>query len=729
MLRRNSVRTLWIAICSIVLMFAICFPAVSENADQVVWDYEADVVVIGAGGAGLPAALKAMKDGASVILVETNYDTGGHAATSGGNLHNGAGTDMQKRYGITDSADLYYFDHTRGVPYVSKYNDREVTRAVANSMNESWEFFLEKGIVVQEKSPSNHDSYRDNPNANEAEMVSRQTRADPTGWENNSTGTGAAGIGVTRPLEKSLRDQGAKFLMNYHMDKIYREEQLSGKVLGVQASYTPHIMPGATEPLKGFFSEGNIESTKETVNVKANKAVIICTGGSIGNLNFRTMFDPRLGPEYDGLGGMPYSDQDASGEIAAMEIGAAMGSAASYAQNAGGHLTTPSRFGCRYGYGGGFTEKADVWPLVVANGIYPDYESLVIVNMLGQRCGNEDLYNTDKYVEDRFKFFDTALSSVFIDPDGDGNAEAYGGPLWAIVDHEAAVRNDWVMEQGVLDYDNGYAFKADTLEELAEKVINKYYEHVKMDPAKLAETISRYNAAVEAGVDEDWGKTSLTHKIESGPFYALWATPSLHDTLAGLRTDGSMQVIDIHGNLIPGLFCAGESAGGMRVHGLGRVMTSGFIAGRSAASVDANGMATASTALDPAFAGDETNHLTVTATAKDVMYIPPAEGEEAVSITEKVKQDNALGARFTGTSQKGLYGPVKVEVTIENNEIKDIVVLPHAETPDIGGVALDELVKQAKEKKSAEVDVIAGATVTSDAFIEALTLALEKAGI
>ena len=53
------------------------------------------------------------------------------------------------------------------------------------------------------------------------------------------------------------------------------------------------------------------------MNVRARKAVIIATGGSTGNVNFRRMFDPRLTEEYCGLAGMPYSDQDASGEIAA----------------------------------------------------------------------------------------------------------------------------------------------------------------------------------------------------------------------------------------------------------------------------------------------------------------------------------------------------------------------------------------------------------------------------
>ena len=49
------------------------------------WDLEADVVVIGAGATGLPAAIAAIDAGASVLVVEANYDIGGHAILSGGN--------------------------------------------------------------------------------------------------------------------------------------------------------------------------------------------------------------------------------------------------------------------------------------------------------------------------------------------------------------------------------------------------------------------------------------------------------------------------------------------------------------------------------------------------------------------------------------------------------------------------------------------------------------------
>src|SRR5690349_795264 len=76
------------------------------------WDLEADVIVIGSGAAGLPAAIKAVEGGASVIVVEANYDIGGHAILSGGHMALGGGTSAQRKYGIEDSPDVVFSDLT-----------------------------------------------------------------------------------------------------------------------------------------------------------------------------------------------------------------------------------------------------------------------------------------------------------------------------------------------------------------------------------------------------------------------------------------------------------------------------------------------------------------------------------------------------------------------------------------------------------------------------------------
>ena len=93
---------------------------------------------------------------------------------------------------------------------------------------------------------------------------------------------------------------------------------------------------------------------------------------------------------------------------------------------------------------------------------------------------------------------------------------------------------------------------------------------------------ARYNGFAEAGVDEDFGKPLPLPKIETPPFYAGWATPTVHDSYAGLRTNADTQVIDLKGQIIEGLYCAGESQGGFNLHGLGRCVVFGRIAGRHA---------------------------------------------------------------------------------------------------------------------------------------------------
>jgi succinate dehydrogenase/fumarate reductase flavoprotein subunit len=113
------------------------------------------------------------------------------------------------------------------------------------------------------------------------------------------------------------------------------------------------------------------------------------------------------------------------------------------------------------------------------------------------------------------------------------------------------------------------------------------YQRVPMPPQNLTATVARYNSFVEAGKDSDFGKPKPLHRIEKSPFYAAWATPVIHDTRAGLRINARCQVIDMNGEVIPGLYCGGESAGGFSMHGLPRAICQGFIAGRNAAGDNA----------------------------------------------------------------------------------------------------------------------------------------------
>ena len=114
------------------------------------------------------------------------------------------------------------------------------------------------------------------------------------------------------------------------------------------------------------------------------------------------------------------------------------------------------------------------------------------------------------------------------------------------------------------------------------------HQRVKMPPENLAATVSRYNRFVETGVDADFDKPRPRYRIAKPPFHAAWATPVIHDTRAGLRIDARCRVLDMNGVAIPGLYCGGESAGGLSVHGLPRAISQGLIAGRNAATESGN---------------------------------------------------------------------------------------------------------------------------------------------
>ena len=551
------------------------------------WDFEADIVVLGAGGAGLPAGLRALEEGLTVLFVDANYDIGGRAALSGGNLHSGCGTEIQKRYGIEDSPDKYYEDHTTFLTGQSIHNDRDYVRAVANSMVEAYEWIQDQGVIVKDVEPIKQPDYTEG--GTQPETVARWTYTDQAteDWVSyadylSPSQDGAlldrCGIGLTRPLERSAREGGARFLLNYHMDKIFREDNLSGRVVGIQAHYSPTILPGEEEPLAPLspWNEGNVECALPTVNVKANKAVIIATGGSSGNVYFRTMIDPRRAVEYDCTSGDPFCPKDASGEIAAMAIGACLGSVANQVVD-DSMLSKAAMIGTQY------TDSfATVYPtsplfkLSRATGLRVyDWSDLLQVNMLGERFANEKASGPE--------WNKRAFASVLTVDPADGELHRYGGPIWTIFDANAVEREEWTIDDTSVDRADGRFFEADTLEELASKIVNKYYESIEMDPATLVATVERYNELVEKGEDEDFGKEGMTAKIEKAPFYAAWSTPGFHDTTTGLRVNRKMQVMDLFGEVIPGLYCCGESSGGQRIHGLGRVITSGYIAGKSAA--------------------------------------------------------------------------------------------------------------------------------------------------
>jgi hypothetical protein len=463
-----------------------------------------------------------------------------------------------------------------------RYNDREIIRAFADNSVPTFEWLVAHGVIFVDKAP---DGAGGNSVGN---SVPREMHCAVMNWPMVQTGkpadpsiqaTKSSGNGLIRPLEVAAKKAGVEILLEHRMTSIYRQSPNSGRVVGVA-----------------------VDAKGSKLNIRARKAVIVATGGSTGNVNFRRMFDPRLTEEYCGLAGMPWSNQDASGELAGMAIGASLWGLYNQTGEFAYKITKAGAIGTQYGYVNlRWMPGSSVFDRARATGLHVnDWQDVILVNMLGNRFYDEtgkqftanDYKSIDPYTEGSYlnaknikynpnNFINAALAGI-------GDAHNGGGPIWAIFDADAVTREKWNPTPPNVDVDAGFFFQADTLSDLAKKIVMKY-QRLPMPSANLETTVVRYNSFVDSGIDEDFGKPKPLHKIVTPPFFAAWSTPVVHDTRAGLRINAKCQVMALNGQVIPGLYCGGESAGGFSQHGLARATYQGYVAGNTAAAESGRG--------------------------------------------------------------------------------------------------------------------------------------------
>lgn len=509
------------------------------SAGQIRFDKVADVVVVGAGASGLPAAIMARDQGASVIVIDANHDIGGHAMLSGGRVPLGGGTSLQKKYNVADSADHVYLDHTNHRNKEFRFGDRDLIRMWSDENAPTFEFLIENGVLFNDAPPT----------IVNGGTVPRLFVTKPFSDNLNETINGSPGSGLVRHLEASAKAKGVTFLLRHKMTRILREGPSQGRVLGITAQ-----------------SEG------KDLNIQAKRGVIIATGGHTANVEFRRMFDPRLTEEYQSAG-EPWTKQMAEGEQAAMEIGAPLWATSNVANERGYQVTKTIHIGCRYGYRNlKWNPKSPLFDRAGASGLtVRDFQDVILVNQIGQRFWNE--------VDETYDFLNACLGT-----NGNLGKSAKvngGGPIWAVFDSDAVQREEWDPRPPNVDM-SGWFFSADTIGGLARKIANPY-QLAPLPAPSLEETVAKYNSYVDSGKDQDFGKPAPKYKIQTPPFHAAWSTPILHDCLTGLKINRKCQVIDIQGKVIPGLYACGESAGGFALHGLPRVTVFGRVAGREAA--------------------------------------------------------------------------------------------------------------------------------------------------
>jgi hypothetical protein len=534
---------------SVAAVVASSAAAAAANKD-IVWDREVDIVVIGAGVSGLPAAIAARDNGAEVIVVEHHFDVGGIAIMSGGDIRIGGGNRLQKAAGINETADDVFKRWTH--PLTHRFADAELVRRFADENVATFDFLEANGVNFDlpgtEVPKEGKTGLTKTPGVRPHEWP---IRTDKLALDQDRNGSG-----IVRPLELSARDKGVEFLLSHTLRTIHREQPFSGPVLGV----TIETVDRWFQPQHRF------------LNIRARKAVVLCSGGHGHNVHFRRMFDPRLTDEYQHHG-QATAPANAAGEIAAMALGAALWSAGNETDTGTGQAIDKGRLAVRDNYvRGKIGPESAVFFRHRALGLdVHDWQDVILVKENGLRFWNEIDKSNNGY-------FAHALQ-----PTGDPKKLNGGGPIWAIFDADAVAREKWSTETPYVDRAGGYFFSAATLEELAAQVKRNFYQWRPMPGDALRNTVERFNSFVVSGTDTDFKRPSPPHKIEKPPFYAAWATPCLHDSYTGLRTNTNCQVMDMQGKLIPGLFCAGESQGGIKSHGLGRCIVTGRIAGMEAA--------------------------------------------------------------------------------------------------------------------------------------------------
>src|SRR5258707_6137864 len=207
----------------IALVGANAREADSQSVSQPNWDRSADVVISGAGVAGLPAAITARDLGASVIVVDENFDIGGGGWLSGGGVHLGGGHALQQKAGIKDTADQVFADWVRHDSAVAKYSDRDLVRVFADENVAAFDFLIENGV-----------QFRERPIGPEAASTVPRTFVTLE-WhvpsEIYAPGFGRNGSGLVRRLEESAPEKGVQILLRHEMKSIIPEARAFRKDL------------------------------------------------------------------------------------------------------------------------------------------------------------------------------------------------------------------------------------------------------------------------------------------------------------------------------------------------------------------------------------------------------------------------------------------------------------------------------------------------------------------
>ena len=481
--------------------------AVENNATAEDSTVDADVVVVGAGGAGMTAAITAAAEGKSVVILESQSMVGGNSVRATGGMNAGK-TVYQDENEFGESAGVEKTLKTAA----EKYADNETITALAKTVSEQW--------AAYQANPTGYfdsvelmelDTMIGGKGINDPELVETlcANSADAIDWldEHGITLHNVASFGgaSVKRIHRPVDADGKTISVGSYMIPLLQENCEKAGVQILLNTTANEILTDANGAAVGVKATG---ASGETVTVNA-KAVVLTTGGFGANLDMVTEYKPEL------KGFMTTNAAGAQGQ--GIEMATAIGA------------------------GTVDMDQIQIHPTVEANTAALITEGLrgdgaVLINAEGKRfideVGTRDVVSAAEIAQT-------------------------GSYSWLVVD-QAMVDASSVI-QGYIK--KGYTVTGETYEELGKAM--------GVDEAAFAETMNTWNGYVDAKNDPDFGRTSFANKLDTAPYYAIKVTAGVHHTMGGLTINTNTEVLKEDGSVIPGLFAAGEVTGG--VHGANRL--------------------------------------------------------------------------------------------------------------------------------------------------------------
>ncbi|MCD7746527.1 MAG: FAD-dependent oxidoreductase [Lachnospiraceae bacterium] len=508
--------------------------------------YDVDVVIIGAGGAGMAAAASAAEQGASVLVLEKSSAIGGNTKLGEG-TYNSADPDMQASIEMTA-------DNCAEVEEaISVETDDPEYQALIDDVAADYAEWQENNGETLFDSVNWHalQTYIGGGSIDNIELIRLYAEQAPVTleWLEDE-------IGIPFKSDYIFMAIGGKWARGHQVDLVAAtgaEGDNGGRV------YIEKLEEYATE--RGTIIETNAPAT--SLLIDENGTVVGCeatrTDGSVITVNADSVILTTGGYGADSDLVLKYSDGAITTTLHSCAV-TSTGDGLALAEEAGASLINLDQIQV-HPLGDPIDDCGCVSEFV---GNWLSATEYLFVNKEGERFINED--NT-RY----------AISMAEL--------EQTDGEMWLIVDSSEIADDDTRDELIASLLADGHSYVADTLEELA--------EIIGVDADTLLATVETYNEGMVNGEDEYGKSASADSVIEQGPFYASLRTPTVHYTMGGIEINTEAQVIDTEGNVIEGLYAAGEVTSG--IHGNNRlggnaypdIMTFGRIAGLNAAAAAA----------------------------------------------------------------------------------------------------------------------------------------------